>query len=152
MDDLPGLPEAGERAADHPPRTLGQDLLQIRAPGAKEHELQAVLAAHPVRLAEPGVRAIPRLWRRLMSLDQDLEGHPLAFGGAGMADAEPPVDDRVRQMPDQVEAPGARAFRHGQQARERALEPWPDPLQRAGRREPGRQRIGWRRGGRPRGL
>ena len=85
-----------------------------------------------------------------MPLDHDLEGHALAFGGSGEARVQLPLDDRVGQVPEQVEPARADALRQAEQAAEDTVEVRPDALQRARRRAPGRQRIGFRRRLRPR--
>ncbi len=138
MDDLPGAAKARQAAADYPPRALGQRVPQIRLAHSKEDQIEGAgfgLATNAIRLLEEAAPAATQVGWRLVPFDQHLEGHALALARSRGARPQSAVDDRVRQVPEQIEASGSDAFGQAEQSPEGGLEARPDSLQTARRRE-----------------
>ncbi len=145
MDDLPVAAKARQPAADHPPRALGQRVPQIRLAHSKEDQIEGTglgLATNAIRLLEEAAPAATQVGSRLVLFDQHFEGHALALARSRGARPQSAVDDRVRQVPEQIEAAGSNAFGQTEQSPEGGLEARPNSLQTARWREQRSDGIG----------
>ena len=98
MHHLQPFAECIDHAADQARFSGRQDLQQVLRPGVEEHQDQ--LAA--VVGAEDAIGAAARSWRVVFE-NADAQRRRPARLDAGDRWRKPPIDDRLRQMPEQID-------------------------------------------------